>query len=73
MRVKLAMDDRERHAPEQRSPLTVAANQAKHVGNLRIGQATVEWRRGMMQPGNGVGLKLSDLIVLIEAGQRRAR
>jgi hypothetical protein len=44
--------------------LKVSDNDGNHVGNLRIGQATVEWRQGRTRAGNGKRLKLSELIEL---------
>jgi len=46
--------------------LTIADNAGNHVGHLRIGQATVEWRKGRTRPGNGIKMKLDELIAMIE-------
>jgi hypothetical protein len=43
----------------------IADEAGKHIGHLRIGQATVEWRRGKTQAGNGKKIKLRDLIDLL--------
>jgi hypothetical protein len=37
------------------------------VGHLRIGQATVEWRRGRTREGNGKKIRLSDLIDYLDS------
>lgn len=42
--------------------LYVADNSGKHVGKLRIGQATVEWCRGRTRIGNGKKLPMQDFI-----------
>ncbi len=42
--------------------LYVADNSGKHVGKLRIGQATVEWCRGRTRIGNGKKLAMQDFI-----------
>ncbi|MEY1676096.1 hypothetical protein AB4Z55_18165 [Gordonia sp. ABKF26] len=45
--------------------LHIADNSGKHVGNLRIGQATGEWMNGKTRPGNGVQFKISELVELL--------
>jgi hypothetical protein len=45
---------------------SVADNEGKHVGHIRIGQATVEWRKGKTRPGNGKKLQLAKLIEILE-------
>jgi hypothetical protein len=47
--------------------LTVADNSGKHVGHIRIGQATVEWRKGKTLAGNGKKIKLDRLIDMVES------
>ena len=47
--------------------LTIADNDGSHVGHLRIGQATVEWRRGRTREGNGKKIRLSDLIDYLDS------
>ncbi|WP_433658243.1 hypothetical protein ACQPW1_40340 [Nocardia sp. CA-128927] len=44
----------------------IADEEGKHVGHLRIGQATIEWRRGRTRAGNGTRVKLQKLIELLE-------
>jgi hypothetical protein len=46
--------------------LTIADTEGKHVGHLRIGQATVEWRRGRVRPGNGHKMRLEELIGVLD-------
>jgi hypothetical protein len=46
--------------------LTIADNTGKHVGTLRVGKATVEWRKGKTQAGNGKKIKLEKLIELLD-------
>ena len=47
--------------------LTIADNDGNHVGHLRIGQATVEWRKGRTREGNGKKIRLSDLIDYLDS------
>ncbi len=42
--------------------LAIADNTGKHVGTLRVGKATVEWRKGKTQAGNGKKIKIEKLI-----------
>lgn len=44
----------------------ISDEDGKHVGHLRIGQATVEWRRGRTHDGNGKRVRLQKLIELLE-------
>lgn len=39
----------------------------KHIGHLRVGQATVEWRKGRTREGNGRKIKLQQLIDILES------
>ena len=66
MRVKLGMDDVTITLGNQGITLAIADNEGKHVGNLRIGQATVEWRRGKVRAGNGKKMQLQELIRLLD-------
>ncbi len=66
MQVKLAMEDVTISLGNKGVTLTIADNDGKHVGHLRIGQATVEWRKGRTRPGNGKTLQLPKLIQLLE-------
>lgn len=62
MRVKLAMEDVTITLGNNGVTLAIADNDGRHVGHLRIGQATVEWRNGRTRAGNGKRLKLLELI-----------
>jgi hypothetical protein len=66
MQVGVAMDDVTITLGNKGITLTVADNEGKHVGHIRIGQATVEWRKGRTHPGNGKKMQLSTLIQLLE-------
>lgn len=45
----------------------ISDESGNHIGHLRIGQATVEWRKGRIREGNGKKIKLQQLIELLEA------
>lgn len=45
--------------------LHIADNSGKHVGRLRIGQATVEWCPGKVSIGNGRKMKLKRFIEVV--------
>jgi hypothetical protein len=66
MQVHLAMDDVTITLGNNGVTLTVADNDGNHVGHIRIGQATVEWRKGRTQPRKGKKLPLSKLIEILE-------
>jgi hypothetical protein len=66
MQVGVAMDDVTITLGNNGITLTVADNEGKHVGHIRIGQATVEWRKGRTRAGNGRKMRLSELIELLE-------
>lgn len=38
----------------------------KHLGDLRIGKATIEWCKGRTRQGNGVQVKWADLVKWFE-------
>jgi len=42
--------------------LYIADNSGKHIGKLRIGQATVEWCKGKVSIGNGKKISMSDFV-----------
>lgn len=46
--------------------LDVYDNQNKHLGDLRIGKATIEWCKGQTQRGNGKKKTWDDLIKFFE-------
>lgn len=66
MQVRLDMDDLAIALGNNGVTLTVADNDGKHVGHIRIGRATVEWRKGRTRPGNGKTLELERLLKLLE-------
>jgi hypothetical protein len=66
MQVRLSMDDVTITLGNNGVTLTIADNQGNHVGHVRVGQATVEWRQGRTRPGNGTKMPLSKLIELID-------
>lgn len=66
MQVKLAMDDVTITLGNKGVTLTIADNDGTHVGHIRIGQATVEWRKGRTRRGNGNKLQLTRLIEFLE-------
>ncbi len=66
MQVKLAMDDVTIELGNNGVTLTIADNDGRHIGHLRIGQATVEWRKGKTRAGNGKKLQLAKLIEILE-------
>lgn len=47
--------------------LKISDNNGKHVGDLRIGKAKVEWMKGRTREGNGIKIKMSDLIEMMES------
>ncbi len=67
MKVSLAMDDVTITLGNKGVTLTVADNAGNHVGHIRVGQATVEWRKGRTRAGNGKTMSLSKLVELLEA------
>lgn len=67
MQVQAAMDDVTITLGNNGVTFTVADNDGKHVGHIRIGQATVEWRKGRIRAGNGKKIPLSKVIELLEA------
>lgn len=67
MQVSLNMDDVDITLGNNGISLAIADNRGRHVGDLRIGRATVEWMQGRTREGNGIRIKVQDLIDLIEA------
>lgn len=66
MQVKLDMEDVNITLGNKGILLTIADNNGSHVGHLRLGQATVEWRKGRTRAGNGKIIKLQDLVNLLD-------
>ena len=62
MQVRADMSDSRIELGNNGITLTISDNEGKHVGHLRIGQATVEWRKGKVRAGNGKKLPLTDLV-----------
>ena len=46
--------------------LEIKDNKGNHLGDLRIGRAKVEWCKGRVRAGNGIQIRLEDLVDLIE-------
>ena len=46
--------------------LKIADNSGKHVGNLRIGKATVVWMRGKTQEPQGVKIPMAKFIKMLD-------
>jgi hypothetical protein len=67
MQVRLAMDDVTISLGNKGVTLTIADNDGNHLGHLRVGKATVEWRRGRTREGNGKQLKLTELIDYLDS------
>ncbi len=44
----------------------IADSSGKHKGTLRIVKATVEWRKGKTQAGNGKKIRLEKLMDLLD-------
>lgn len=42
--------------------LRIKDNNGKHLGNLRLGQATGEWMKGRTRAGNGYKFQMAKLI-----------
>lgn len=66
MQVGVAMDEVGITLGTKGLTFSVADNGGKHIGNIRVGMATVEWRKGKTQYGNGKQLPLTKLIELLE-------
>jgi hypothetical protein len=67
MQVKLDMEDVNITLGNKGILLTIADNNGGHIGHLRLGQATVEWRKGRTRAGNGKIIKLQDLVNLLDS------
>jgi hypothetical protein len=62
MQVKLDMEDVTITLGNKGITLAIADNDGSHLGHLRVGQATVEWRKGRTRSGNSKKIKLQDLV-----------
>jgi hypothetical protein len=67
MQVRADLSDSKIELGNNGLTLTISDNEGKHVGHLRIGQATVEWRKGRTRAGNGKKLPLTDLIAYLNS------
>ena len=45
--------------------LHIADNNGKHVGKLRVGQATAEWCKGRVAVGNGKRIPVNKLVEIL--------
>lgn len=50
--------------------LDVYDNQGNHLGDLRIGKATIEWCQGRTRSGNGVRKRWPELIAWFQANDQ---
>jgi hypothetical protein len=67
MQVNVAMDDVTITLGNNGVTFSIADNEGKHVGHIRFGQATVEWRKGRTRAGKGKKLPLAKLVELLES------
>jgi hypothetical protein len=67
VQVQLKLDDVTITLGNKGILLKITGNDGKHVGDLRIGKATVEWMQGRTREGNGTKVRLEDLIKQVEA------
>jgi hypothetical protein len=67
MQVRADLSDSKIELGNNGITLTISDNEGKHVGHLRIGQATVEWRQGRTHAGNGKKLPLTDLVAYLNS------
>ncbi len=47
--------------------LKITGNDDKHVGDLRVGRATVEWMKGRTREGNGKKIHISKLVEFLDS------
>jgi hypothetical protein len=66
MKVNAKLDDVTITLGNNGITLKIADNSGAHRGDLRIGQATVEWMKGKTRKGNGIKIPLDKLLDLIE-------
>ena len=67
MKVNAKLDDVTITLGNNGITLKIAENAGGHRGDLRIGQATVEWMAGRTREGNGIKIPLKKLLDMIEA------
>lgn len=66
MQVGLKLDDVTIGLGTKGILLKISDTQGKHVGDLRIGKATVEWMAGRTRDGNGKKIPLEKLLRVLE-------
>jgi hypothetical protein len=69
MKVAAKLDDVSITLGNKGITLKISDNSGKHVGDLRLGRATVEWMPGRTREGNGHKLRVEKLIELITTAQ----
>ena len=47
--------------------LKITGTDGKHVGDLRVGRATVEWMKGRTREGNGKKIPMGKLVEFLES------
>jgi hypothetical protein len=67
MKVQIKLDDVVITLGNKGVLLKITGNDGKHLGDLRVGRATVEWMRGRTRDGNGKKIPLQKLLDLLEA------
>ncbi|MFE6401740.1 hypothetical protein [Streptomyces alboflavus] len=65
MKVQVRMDDVSISLGNKGILLKISDNAGKHVGDLRIGKANVEWMKGRTHEGNGKKVRVDQLIQLL--------
>ncbi len=66
MQVGVAMDEVNITLGNKDVTFYVADNSGKHMGTIRVGKATVEWRKGKTRYGNGKKIQFEKLIDILE-------
>ncbi len=66
MQIRMDMEDVTVSLGNNGVVLRIADNAGKHVGKLRVGQATAEWCPGKTRMGNGIKMPASRMIALLE-------
>ena len=47
--------------------LKITGTDSKHIGDLRVGRATVEWMKGRTREGNGKKIPIAKLVEFLES------
>ena len=66
MKVQVKMDDVSIALGRKGVLLKISGNDGKHVGDLRIGNATAEWMKGRTRDGNGKKIRIDQLIDMLD-------